>query len=169
MGQKKKTGEKQPKETDKIKKKLERVATLKRRIDNLIERLEYLESTMGSASTPNLTGLPGGGDGTGKTEREVARKLELEAQIRDLIADEAKTRKELEDMIGLMEKPDEQTVLEMRYFDGASWWTICSTLYGNETDYEEHEQRYLKRAFKIHGSALQSLAKIERTETLANE
>ena len=29
MGQKKKTGEKQPKETDKIKKKLERVATLK--------------------------------------------------------------------------------------------------------------------------------------------
>ena len=56
MGQKKKTGEKQPKETDKIKKKLERVATLKRRIDNLIERLEYLESTMGSASTPNLTG-----------------------------------------------------------------------------------------------------------------
>ena len=33
MGQKKKTGEKQPKETDKIKKKLERVATLKRRID----------------------------------------------------------------------------------------------------------------------------------------
>ena len=49
---------------------------------------------MGSASTPNLTGLPGGGDGTSKTEREVARKLELEAQIRDLIADEAKTRKE---------------------------------------------------------------------------
>ena len=46
MVQKKKTGEKQPKETDKIKKKLERVATLKRRIDNLIERLEYLESTM---------------------------------------------------------------------------------------------------------------------------
>ena len=76
MGQKKKTGEKQPKETDKIKKKLERVATLKRRIDNLIERLEYLESTMGSASTPNLTGLPGGGDGTSKTEREVAKKLE---------------------------------------------------------------------------------------------
>ena len=169
MGQKKKTGEKQPKETDKIKKKLERVATLKRRIDNLIERLEYLESTMGSASTPNLTGLPGGGDGTSKTEREVARKLELEAQIRDLIADEAKNRKELEGMIGLMEKPDEQTVLEMRYFDGASWWTICSTLYGNETDYEEHEQRYLKRAFKIHGSALQSLAKIEREEIPTKE
>ncbi len=161
MGQKKKTGEKQPKETDKIKKKLERVATLKRRIDNLIERLEYLESTMGSASTPNLTGLPGGGDGTSKTEREVARKLELEAQIRDLIADEAKTRKELEDMIGLMEKPDEQTVLEMRYFDGASWWTICSALYGKEDDYEEYQQRYLKKTFKIHGSALQALARIE--------
>lgn len=169
MGQKKKTGEKQPKETDKIKKKLERVATLKRRIDNLIERLEYLESTMGSASTPNLTGLPGGGDGTSKTEREVAKKLELETQIRDMIADEAKTHRELEHMIGLMKKPDEQTVIEMRYFDGASWWTICATLYGNEVDYEEHERRYLKRAFKIHGSALQSLAKIEREENPTKE
>lgn len=169
MGQKKKTGEKQPKETDKIKKKLERVATLKRRIDNLIERLEYLESTMGSASTPNLTGLPGGGDGTSKTEREVAKKLELETQIRDMIADEARTRRELERMIALMKKPDEQTVIEMRYFDGVSWWTICATLYGNEADYEEHEQRYLKRAFKIHGSALQSLAKIEREENPAKE
>lgn len=169
MGQKKKTGEKQPKETDKIKKKLEHVAALKRRIDNLIERLEYLESTMGSASTPNLTGLPGGGDGTSKTEREVARKLELEAQIRDMIGEEARTRRELEHMIGLMKKPDEQTVIEMRYFDGASWWTICTTLYGNEADYEEREQRYLKRAFKIRGSALQSLAKIEREENHAKE
>lgn len=169
MGQKKKTGEKQPKETDKIKKKLERVTTLKRRIDNLIERLEYLESTMGSASTPNLTGLPSGGDGTSKTEREVARKMELEAQIRDMIGEEARTRKELERMIGIMKKPDEQTVIEMRYFDGASWWTICATLYGNEADYEDHEQRYLKRAFKIHGSALQSLAKIEREENPTKE
>ena len=162
MGQKKKTGEKQPKETDKIKKKLKHVATLKRRIDNLIERLEYLESTMGSASTPNLTGLPGGGDGTSKTEREVAKKLELETQLRDLIDDEAENRRELEHMIGLMKKPDEQTIIEMRYFDEAGWWTICAVLYGKEDDYETNSQRYLKRAFKIHGSALQTLAKIEK-------
>lgn len=65
---------KKPKETDEVKKKLEHYATYQRRIDNLIERLEYLESTMGSASTPNLSGLPsGGGDGSSKTERQVLK------------------------------------------------------------------------------------------------
>ena len=156
---------KKPKETEKIKKKLEHYTTYQRRIDNLIERLEYLEATMGSPSTPNLSGEPsGGGDGTSKTERQVLKKLELEQQIRDMIADEERERKELEALISLMEKPDEQTVIEMRYLDGAKWWAISAALYGNETDYDEHEQRYLKRTFKIHGSALQSLAKVERKQ-----
>lgn len=153
---------KKPKETDAIKQKLEHYAAFQRRIDNQIERLEYLESVMGAPSSPNLTGLPGGGDGTSKTEREVAKKLELETQLRDLIDDEAENRRELEHMIGLMKKPDEQTIIEMRYFDEASWWTICAVLYGKEDDYETNSQRYLKRAFKIHGSALQTLAKIEK-------
>ena len=78
------------------------------------------------------------------------------------IYDEGETRRELERMIGLMKKPDEQTIIEMRYFDEASWWTICAVLYGKEDDYETNSQRYLKRAFKIHGSALQTLAKIEK-------
>lgn len=159
---------KKPKETEKIKKKLEHYTTYQRRIDNLIERLEYLEATMGSPSTPNLSGEPsGGGDGTSKTERQVLKKLELEQQIRDMIADEERERKELEVLISLMRKPDEQTVIEMRYIDGAKWWAISAALYGNEADYDEHEQRYLKRTFKIHGSALQSLAKIERKQNPA--
>lgn len=159
---------KKPKETEKIKKKLEHYTTYQRRIDNLIERLEYLEATMGSPSTPNLSGEPsGGGDGTSKTERQVLKKLELEQQIRDMIAGEERERKELEALISLMGKPDEQTVIEMRYLDGAKWWAISAALYGNEADYDEREQRYLKRTFKIHGSALQSLAKVERKQNPA--
>ena len=125
---------------------------------------------MGSASTPNLSGLPsGGGDGSSKTERQVLKKLDLEQQIRDMIAAEAAERKELEAMIALMEKPDEQTVIEMRYLDGAKWWAISAALYGNEADDDEHEKRYLKRTFKIHGSALQSLARIDKAQTPAEE
>ena len=50
--------------------------------------------------------------------------------------------------------------LESRYFDHARWWAVSAALFGDMEDYEEHEKRYLKRTFKIHGSALQSLAKI---------
>lgn len=160
--------EKQPKETDAIKRKLESFAALQRKIDNAIGRLESLTLTMGSPSTPNLTGLPsGGGDGTSKTERQVIRKLELEDKIRRMEKDERKLRRELEELIDRMEKPDEQTVIQMRYLDGSRWWPICAALYSNEADYAEKADKYLKRTFKLHGSALQTLARIDRAETTA--
>lgn len=160
--------EKQPKETDAIKHKLESFAALQRKIDNAIGRLESLTLTMGSPSTPNLTGLPsGGGDGTSKTERQVIRKLELEDKIRHMEQDERKLRRELEELIDRMEKPDEQTVIQMRYLDGSRWWPICAALYSNEADYAEKADKYLKRTFKLHGSALQTLARIDRAETTA--
>lgn len=162
MGHKKQAaGGKRPKETDAIKEKLQRYAAFQRRIENKIERLVYLESVMGSPSSPNLTGLPGGsGDGSSKTERQVTQKDELIQAIRDMQQEEYDERIELELLIEKMKNPDEQTVIEMRYFDHAKWWAVCAALFGDMDDYEEHERRYLKRTFKIHGSALQSLAKI---------
>lgn len=139
---------KQPKETDEIKKKLESYAALHRRIDNQIERLENLEAVMGSISSPSFDGISGGGgDGTSKQERQVIQKVTLEETIRRMITDEDRERSELEALISEMEKPDEQTVLEMHYFDAANWWTVCAALHGSREDYDEHEQRYLKRTF----------------------
>lgn len=157
---------KQPKETDEIKKKLESYAALHRRIDNQIERLENLEAVMGSISSPSFDGISGGGgDGTSKQERQVIQKVTLEETIRRMITDEDRERSELEALISEMEKPDEQTLLEMHYFDAANWWTVCAALHGSREDYDEHEQRYLKRTFKLHGSALQSLAKNIQSKT----
>lgn len=152
---------KKPKETDAIKQKLESYAALQRKIDNQIERLENLIATMGSPSTPNLTGLPsGGGDGTSKIERQVARKDELEEKIRRMIKEERQLRRELEQLIEKLKSPDEQTVIEMHYLDHVKWWPICAALFSGEADYAEKADKYLKRTFKLHGSALQALAKI---------
>lgn len=157
--------DKQQKETDAIKQKLESYATLQRKIDNQIERLENLNATMGSPSTPNLTGLPsGGGDGTSKIERQVAKKDELEKKIRRMIMEERQLRKELEQLIETLKNPDEQNVIEMRYIDRAKWWTVCAALYSTEPDYNEKADKYLKRTFKLHGSALQALARLSIEE-----
>lgn len=157
--------EKQPKETDEIKQRLESYATLQRKIDNQIVRLENLIATMSSPSTPNLTGLPsGGGDGTSKIERQVARKDELEENIRRMIKEEQQLRGELEQLIEQLKNPDEQTVIEMRYIDRAKWWKVCAALYSTEPDYEEKADKYLKRTFKLHGSALQALARLNIEE-----
>lgn len=158
--------ERQPKETDAIKEKLECYVAFQRKIDNQIERLENLTATMCSPSTLNLTGLPSeGSDGTSKIERQVLRKTELEEKIRDMVLEERRLHKELEDLIDAMKNPDEQTVIEMRYFDRAKWWPICAALYSTEPDYEEKADKYLKRTFKLHGSALQALARIYGAET----
>ena len=154
---------KQPKKTDAIKALLAEYTNLQKSIDRKEKRLECLLLTMGAPSTPNYSGMPGGSrDNSSKVERAFIKTEELREKLADMYAEENQRREELEAMIELMEKPDEQTVIEMHYLDGAKWWPICEALYEDEPDYEENEQRYLKRTFKVHGSALQTLAKIYR-------
>lgn len=153
--------ERQPKQTAEIKELLAAYKKLQKRIDNTEKRIECLEISMGAPSTPNYSGMPGGSrDGSSKIERDLIKKEELEEKLGDLYAEENQRREEIEGLIELMEKPDEQTVIEMHYIDGAKWWLICAALYEDEPDYDENPQRYLKRTFKIHGSALQTLARI---------
>lgn len=77
---------------------------------------------------------------------------------------EYEERTELERLVKEMQDPDEQTVIEMRYFDNAKWRPICDTLYSSNPDYMDKVDKYMKRIFKIHGSALQTLTRIQKQE-----
>lgn len=157
----------QPKQTDEIKALLAAFVKLQSRIDNKEKRIEALELTMTAPSIAGYDGAvgTGGRDTSSKMERNYIKLEELREQLENMIAEENRSREEIENMVDLMEKPNEQTVMEMRYLDGSNWWTICAALYGEEPDYDENEQRYLKRTFKLHGSALQSLARIHASIT----
>ena len=148
------------KETDAIKAKLGAYILLQRRLDNQIERLVYITSSMYSPPNPQITGLPSGsGVDFDKTGRQVAKREEIEIKIKQLTADEQKLRREIEDLIQKLPTPDEQTVIEMRYLDRADWDQITSVLFGNRSDYIDRYDAYRSRAYKIHGSALQTLAR----------
>ena len=152
---------KPPKETDAVKAKLESYAALQRKIDNKIQRLKMLEASKGSTSSPNLTGMPsGGGNGESKIERYMVKKDDLERSIKRLEKRERELLDELDSMIEQLKNPDEQSVIEMRYIDRLKWWPICAALFSGEADYDEKADKYLKRTFKLHGAALQALAKI---------
>ena len=117
-----------------------------------------------------LAGDPSGSrDRTSKQERNYIKKEELERKLDDMYAEENRKREEIEALIECMESPDEQTAIEMHYIDGAKWRDVSVVLYGDEPDYDENEQRYLKRTFKIHGSALQTLARIYKEQKEQNE
>ena len=156
---------KPPKETDEIKALLESYIKYQKRIDNTEERLAFLESTLGAPSSSNLSGMPSGSrDGSSKQERDVLKKLELEEKLQEMYEEENRRREEIEGLIEQMDEPDEQTVIEMRYLDGTDWWTISAALHGKLSNFEEYEERYLKRTFKLHGRALQTLARIYKDE-----
>lgn len=159
--------EKRTKETDEIRELLEAYPNFQKRIDNMEERLACLEYSMDSPASSNYSGMPGGKrDGTSKQERDYLKKEELEEKLRNMYAEENRRREEIEGMVELMKNPDEQTVIEMRYLDGATWKEISVAINCGRADYDEHEERYLKRTFKIHGSALQSLARIYNAQKM---
>lgn len=150
-----------PKATDVIRRRLQYYHNLQIRIDNTEKRIACLDMSMGAPSTTNVTGMPGGsGDGSSKQERDYIKKEELREKLADMYAEENTLREEIEDMIERMENPDEQTVIEMRYLDGVGWRKIAVALFSEEPDYDENEERYRKRTYRLHDAALLTLYRI---------
>ena len=146
--------------TKKIKARLQHYLAMLRDIDNQIERLDRMESTMTSPAGPDLTGMPrGSGTPTDRTGMMVIRKIELEDKIKASIKKERAENEAIEVMIEQLEKPDERAVLRLHYFDRAEWDEVTSVLYGDRADFVEKLEAYQKRTFRLHGSALLAIAK----------
>ena len=130
-----------------------------REIDNQIERIERMEALMTSPTGPNLSGMPRASGSTGdRVAMQVARKMELEETIKETIEAEQAERKAIEEMVQQIKKPDERAVIRLRYFDRAEWPEICQILYGEAEDFEENTESYMRKIFRVHGTALVCLA-----------
>lgn len=157
--------------THDIKERLGKYTRLLREIDNQYERLGRMEMTMTAPPGPDMTGMPrGSGTPSDRTGMMVLRKLELEEQIKDSLAEEREERAALEAMIQQVENPDERAVLRLRYFDRTDWDGICAVLFSDRQDYLERIDSYQNRTYKAHGRALLRMAEIlKETEAAAVE
>jgi len=124
---------------------------------------------MAAPPGPDMTGMPrGSGTPTDRTGMMVLRKMELEEQIEERLAEEREERAALEAMIRQVENPDERAVLRLRYFDRADWDGICAVLFSDRQDYLERIDSYQNRTYKAHGRALLRMAEIlKETEASA--
>lgn len=149
--------------TKATKNRLREYTALLREIDNQRERLERHIISMGPSS-PNLTGMPSshGGQPQSKVARDVEKKIELEEQIAELVAQERAERKKLEQLIRKIKSPDERAVLRMRYFDREEWQDITHSLFRKAKDYKGNFQNYQRKTYKIHGAALVSLSEASK-------
>lgn len=144
-----------------IKERLGKYTRLLREIDNQYERLGRMEISMAAPPGPDMTGMPrGSGTPTDRTGMMVLRKMELEEQIEERLAEEREERATLEAMIRQVENPDERAVLRLRYFVRADWDGICAVLFSDRQDYLERIDSYQNRTYKAHGRALLRMAEI---------
>lgn len=155
--------------THDIKERLGKYTRLLREIDNQYERLGRMEISMAAPPGPDMTGMSrGSGTPTDRTGMMVLRKMELEEQIEERLAEEREERAALEAMIRQVENPDERAVLRLRYFDRADWDGICAVLFSDRQDYLERIDSYQNRTYKAHGRALLRMAEIlKETEASA--
>lgn len=157
--------------THDIKERFGKYTRLLREIDNQYERLGRMEISMAAPPGPDMTGMPrGSGTPTDRTGMMVLRKMELEEQIEERLAEEREERAALEAMIRQVENPDERAVLRLRYFDRADWDGICAVLFSDRQDYLERIDSYQNRTYKAHGRALLRMAEIlKETEAPAEK
>ena len=146
-------------DTDAIKEWLNDYRETERDIDNQVERLDRLDMQMTSISSPVITDMPRNPSPVyDRAAAVVAKKVDLENEIREAIQSQKRKRELIEDILKHLRSSDERGVIRIRYLDRASWYEVTDVLFGGREDYLNKEETYLRRVHKIHGSALQHIA-----------
>lgn len=134
---------------------------LEREIDNQIERLESLESRIYSVGSPEMSDMPKNpSPSNDRMSLMIERKMELEEKIKKLIDEQTEKRKKFEDAIEKISFPDQRAVIRMRYLDGEKWESIVEMLFGENEEFDEKRDSYMRRVMILHGQALQQLADV---------
>ena len=113
--------------------------------------------------------MPGGGTAAGdRMTVNIARKIELEKSLEGDEKAIKEERAQLERLIRKVKKPDERAVIRMKYFDGMGWTDIADALFRKMPDFNKAARLYLDKAYKLHGTALLSLAEAQEKAEATN-
>lgn len=125
---------------------------LDRRINSKLEQLEILR-TLAMKVSVNLTEekVSGGKNTKSHMENTIAKIVDLENEINRDICRLVSVKAKIMDIIGRVDDPIGQIILEMRYINGKGWDEIS-----RELNYKDSS------IFKIHSRALKEIAKIRK-------
>lgn len=136
-----------------------------REIDNQIERIENLQVKMVSLQSPEMSGMPRPSfSASDRIGQMLARKDEMERHVKKLINYQESERLWIQGVLSHLKKADERACIQMRYIDVESWPAVASMLFGNNQDFEERKDSYLRRTTHLHGRALQRIAEYLETQ-----
>lgn len=148
--------------SENIKNWLRRYQEAARDSEALDSRVANARAKAEAARTSHFDGMPHGSGFAGDTlGAALARIGELEQEAQEARAHAVALYGEIDAAIKGISGPgwpDMRAVLQMRYLDGCRWIEIAELLFGQQDDYEERADSFLRRVHKIHGAALAALA-----------
>lgn len=145
-----------------IKIRLQQYLVLQQRVANQQKRLHSIKADRLAPAPPKVSGMPRSSNVSDPVGKQQERVDQLERYIGELLSKEEKERVELERLVKRLGNPNEQLVIEMRYFDQQNWEGIFSALYERQEDYYENYDNYKQAGYRLHGAALRHLASITR-------
>ena len=141
-----------------------------REIDNEIERLEILQEKLYSVGSPEITDMPRNPSPSNDRISELlSRKNDCEKKVGHRLELQRKRRVVYEHVVEKISGPDKRSVIGLRYLEGVRWDRICESLFGQQDDYDDRRDTYMRRVMRLHGWALQDMAGIIESEGLEDE
>ena len=133
---------------------LRKIAGLEKRIANFRETMDNPTSSVWSdmPRTQNTSGIS-------RQERAIIRLEEMQEKLAALVAQEAEQYNRIDRALAKL-PADAELLLSLRYIDQMKWAAITEELFGFEEDYFDNQEKYQKRAFRIHGEALVNMEKV---------
>lgn len=115
-------------------------------------------------SPSNIDGMPHGNGNKRSVYDNVENVIDNGAYIEKLekiIDDE---RLKIEELLRLLEKANQKSVIRYRYYNCLEWDEIAFYMYGNKRDYCDKYEHYKQKAQKVHGTAIANMISLQRKE-----
>lgn len=144
-----------------MRKRLSAYRTLNEEIDNEIERLDRMQMKATSVGGSNFTGMPKAPSPVyDRMADAVARIIDLETEIKELVKQRDDERKSIEALVKLLDKAGERAIIRSRYLDLEDWEDVLFVLFGGKSDFDDKYDEYKQRMFRWHRSAITNLAQL---------
>lgn len=108
--------------------------------------------------TPTLSDMPKSQSGANRLELAVEDIVENTDKLAEKIREMLHAKEEIEQVIDSLEDDTLREIMKYRYINMMTWNKVCYTLYHDKDDFIDKFDSYLRKLYRKHGNALESLS-----------